>query len=106
MPAARKRFRFTPAVEQELCAISGRQLDARLKAHKKDLKRRFYTTTRPGHLPESMIPIRTFNGDIHMPGYLEIAPCAHCGGSLEGDFLYTLTATDIHTGWTDRVALG
>lgn len=105
LPAARKRFQLTSVIEQELCAISSRQLDARLKAHKKDLKRRFYTTTRPGYLLKSMIPIRTFNSDIKIPGYLEIDTVAHCGTSLQGDFLWTLTATDIFTGWTERVAL-
>jgi hypothetical protein len=105
LPAARQRFRLTPSLEQELASISARQLDARLRAHKKDLKRRFYTTTRPGYLLKSMIPIRTFNNDIGIPGYLEIDLVAHCGNSLQGDFLYTLTATDIVTGWTDRVAL-
>jgi hypothetical protein len=105
LPAARKRFQITPAQETELLAIGSRQLDERLKAHKKELKRRFYTTTRPGRLLKSMIPIRTFNHDIRIPGYLEIDTVAHCGNSLQGDFLYTLTATDIFTGWTERVAL-
>ena len=30
---------------------------------------------------------------------------AHCGNSNDGVFLNTLTATDIHTGWTERVAV-
>jgi hypothetical protein len=105
LPAARQRFRLTAPMEQDLRSISARQLDARLRPHKKDLKRRFYTTTRPGRLLKSMIPLRTFNHDITIPGYLEIDTVAHCGTSQQGDFLYTLTATDIFTGWTDRVAL-
>jgi hypothetical protein len=105
LPAARSRFRMTPVQERDLLAISPRQLDERLKDHKKSLKRRFYSTTRPGRLLKSMIPIRTFNHDIRVPGYLEIDTVAHCGNSLQGDFLYTLTATDIFSGWTERVAL-
>ena len=105
LPAARPRFRITPDQERELLAIGPRQLDSRLKEHKKDLKRRFYSTTRPGRLLKSMIPIRTFNHDIKIPGYMEIDTVAHCGNSLQGDFIYTLTATDIFTGWTERVAL-
>lgn len=105
LPAARDRFRMDPDTEKQLLAISARQLDRRLKAHKLQLRRRFYSTTRPGRLLKSMIPIRTFNSDIQKPGYLEIDTVAHCGRSLQGDFLYTLTVTDIHTGWTDRVAL-
>jgi hypothetical protein len=105
LPAARPRFHITPDQERQLLAIGPRQLDARLQEHKKQLKRRFYSTTRPGRLLKSMIPIRTFNHDIKIPGYLEIDTVAHCGNSLQGDFLYTLTATDIFTGWTERVAL-
>lgn len=105
LPAARERLRFSPAVEKQILAISARQLDRRLGPHKRQLRRRFYSTTRPGRLLKSMIPIRTFNSDITRPGYLEIDTVAHCGRSLYGEFLYTLTATDIFTGWTDRVAL-
>ena len=43
--------------------------------------------------------------DIRSPGFLEIDLVAHCGGTLSGTFLYTLTATDIHTGWTERRAV-
>lgn len=105
LPGLRKRLALSPATEAQLRSIGARQLDARLKPYKLVLRRRFYTTTRPGRLLKSMIPIRTFNSDIKIPGYLEIDLVAHCGGSLEGDFLYTLTATDIHTGWTDRFAV-
>lgn len=105
LPALQKRLSLSDKTRQQLLSISARQLDARLKPYKMALKRRFYSTTRPGRLLKSMIPIRTFNGNIKAPGFLEIDLVAHCGGSLEGDFLWTLTATDIHTGWTDRYAV-
>ncbi len=105
LPSLEKRLSLSAPTRQALLTISARQLDARLQPFKLSLRRRFYSTTRPGRLLKSMIPIRTFNGDIKIPGYLEIDLVAHCGGSLEGDFLWTLTATDIHTGWTDRFAV-
>ena len=52
-----------------------------------------------------MIPVRTSNWDIRMPGYLEIDLVAHCGGSLAGQFVYTLNSTDIQTGWVERRAV-
>ncbi|MCG3204582.1 MAG: hypothetical protein KCHDKBKB_01297 [Elusimicrobia bacterium] len=88
-------------VEHQLLAISARQLDQRLRPKKRLFKRRFYSTTRPGSLLKRLIPIRTWKGDIHSPGFLEIDLVAHCGSSLAGYFLYTLTATDITTGWTE-----
>ncbi len=30
---------------------------------------------------------------------------AHCGGSVMGQFLYTLTAVDVSTGWTECLAI-
>jgi hypothetical protein len=105
LPAARRRFSLSLETERQLLAISPRQLDARLRSHKRAVKRRFYSTTRPGSLLKRMIPIRTCKADIRKPGVLEIDLVAHCGSSLAGLFLNTLTATDIHTGWTERRAV-
>jgi hypothetical protein len=43
------------------------------------------------------VPVRTFKGwDDHSdPGWLEIDLVAHCGGRMEGRFLWTQMATDI-----------
>lgn len=105
LPKARERLGITPAVERELLAISPRQIENRLRRRKRDLKKYIYGTTKPGALLKSMIPIRTSNWDIRLPGYIELDTVAHCGDSLQGEFIYTLTATDIHTGWTERIAV-
>ena len=105
LPFIRERFALTDDIERQLLAISPRQLDHRLRPHKRLFKRRFYSTTRPGSLLKRMIPIRTTHSDIHSPGFLEIDLVAHCGSSLSGTFLYTLTATDVQTGWTERRAV-
>jgi len=52
-------------------------------------------------LLKNKIPIRTANWDIELPGYMEADTVAHCGNSLAGDFVWTLTMTDILTGWTE-----
>jgi hypothetical protein len=40
------------------------------------------------------------------PGYLECDLVEHCGGVKNGgNFVHTLTLTDIHSGWTECVAL-
>jgi hypothetical protein len=53
------------------------------------------------------VPVRTFKGweDHHDPGWLEIDLVAHCGGRMEGRFLWTLVATDIATGWSESLPL-
>lgn len=105
LPSARKRFHATPQIEKELRSISSRQLDNRLAGRKKQFKKRIYGVTRPGYLLKAMIPIRTSNWDIKLPGFLEIDLVAHCGSSNEGQYIYTLDATDIQTGWVERVAV-
>lgn len=105
LPSARKRFHATPQIEKELRSISSRQLDNRLAERKKQFKKRIYKVTRPGYLLKAMIPIRTSNWDIKLPGYMEIDLVAHCGSSNEGQYIHTLNATDIQTGWVERVAV-
>ncbi|MEM0965228.1 MAG: hypothetical protein AAGJ81_03625 [Verrucomicrobiota bacterium] len=56
--------------------------------------------TKPGSILRSNIAVRTDNFDIDRPGYLEADTVAHCGGSLSGDFIWSVTYTDIHSGWT------
>jgi hypothetical protein len=53
------------------------------------------------------VPVRTFAdwGDPP-PGYCECDMVEHCGGMKEGgNFVHTLTLTDIHSGWTECAAL-
>ena len=52
------------------------------------------------------MPIRTFSEwDNVKPGFFEIDLVAHCGYGAEGSYLYTLTLTDVATGWTECQAL-
>ena len=64
------------------------------------------STTKPGSLLKSLIPVQTFTAwDEERPGFMEIDLVAHCGSTTEGQYLNTLTCTDISTGWTDVTAL-
>ena len=61
--------------------------------------------TKPGSLLRSEIPIRTGSWDLSQPGYLEADSVAHCGGSLAGSYIWSLTYTDILSGWTEGEAV-
>lgn len=64
------------------------------------------STTKPGSLLKHLIPVQTFTAwDQEQPGFMEIDLVAHCGSTTEGQYLNTLTCTDISTGWTDVTAL-
>lgn len=64
------------------------------------------STTKPGSLLKKSIAVRTFTEwDEEQPGFMEIDLVAHCAESTAGQFLCTLTCTDISTGWTDVTGL-
>jgi hypothetical protein len=64
------------------------------------------STTKPGTLLKKSIPIRTWHEwDDTTPGFVEMDLVAHCGESAMGQFLYTLTAVDVSTGWTECLAI-
>ena len=64
------------------------------------------STTRSGTLLKKQIPIRTFNDwKESAPGFMEADLVAHCGPQAEGSYLFTLTLTDIATGWTECLPL-
>ena len=84
---------------EQLLAMSASTIDRKLTPFR---DRRDHTTTKPGTLLRDSIPIRTFaDWDDAQPGLMEIDLVAHCGDSTEGQFIQTLTAVDIRTGWTE-----
>ena len=55
---------------------------------------------------KQQIPIRTFlEWHETQRGFLEADLVAHCGTDIEGGYLYTLTLTDIASGWTECLPL-
>lgn len=89
----------------KLLSLSHSSADRLLKQERKKYAKR-KSTTRPGYLLKKHIPIRTYSdwSDVR-PGFLEADLVAHGGSSGSGQFLHTLTMTDIATGWTECSAL-
>jgi hypothetical protein len=88
-------------VENQLLSISAATIDRLLAPTRAKARPRGRCATKPGSLLRNQIPIRTHNWDISQPGFMEADTVAHCGNSLAGDFIWSLTLTDIHTGWTE-----
>ena len=89
----------------QVLSVSAAQIDRLLAPRKTRAGHRGRCGTKPGGLLKTQIPIRTGNRDITRPGFLEADTVAHCGGSLEGDFVWSVTYTDIHSGWTANRAV-
>jgi transposase InsO family protein len=105
MPWIRKRFGLRGEVEKQLLKISARQIDRRLKAVKTQRRRRIYGRTKPGYLLKHHIPVKTDRWDVQSPGFTEVDLVSHSGNSASGEFAHTLNVTDIHTTWTESVAV-
>jgi hypothetical protein len=93
--------RVAPRVRQKVLAISASTLDRLLAPARAQAARRRRCGTRPGRLIRTQIPIRAGEWQIDGPGYLEADSVAHCGESLSGSFVWSVTFTDIHSGWTE-----
>lgn len=91
---------LSPECREKLLKISPASIDRLLKPFKAQLQRRRNTGTKPGTLLKNQIPIRTSNEDIDRPGYLEADTVAHCGGSMSGSFIWSITYTDVKSTWT------
>jgi hypothetical protein len=95
-----------PQTAATLTQISPATIDRVLAPFRRALRPRGLSTTKPGTLLLSQIPIRTFaQWDDAQPGFLEVDLVAHCGPTTAGEFAYTLSAVDVATGWYEGIAI-
>jgi hypothetical protein len=100
-----EHLQLTVECRSQLLSMSAATADRLLRSQRK-LGLRGLSTTRAGTLLKQQIPIRTFEEWRETrPGYLEADLVAHCGTDIEGGYLYTLTLTDVATGWTECLPL-
>jgi len=89
-----------------LCQMSPATIDRVLRPWRRLGGRRRLSTTKPGSLLKSSIPIRTFaDWEEAGPGFLEVDLVAHCGESAEGFYLTTLCAVDVASGWSECIGV-
>ncbi len=94
--------RIDASLETELCQISPSTIDRLLRPCRKPGGRKPISTTRPGSLLKSAIPIRTFaDWEEDRRGFMETDLVAHCGDNAEGFYLNTLCSVDVASGWTE-----
>lgn len=94
---------LNPALREQLMEVSASSVDRLLKeAHTIAGKKRNRVVNRVS----KNIPVRMFTEhERHSPGLMEMDLVAHYGQHLSGNFLWTLSLTDIASGWTACVAL-
>ena len=100
-----KELVVDPDTKALLLQMSASTIDRRLAPFRQKSGRGL-STTKPGTLLKDAIPVRTFaDWDEARPGFIEMDLVAHCGDTVAGQYLQTLTATDVSTGWTECLAL-
>jgi hypothetical protein len=94
-------FGITPEIRKKLLEVSPATIDRALKKDKDDMKLKGKSCTKSVHRLKNHFPIRTFytSAERKTPGYLQIDTVHHCGASTGGEYLLTLTATDVFSGW-------
>lgn len=100
-----KEVSFPESIREKLLQISSSTIDRRLKRSKSSVKRKVLSTTRPGSLLKKNIPIKTSSWNEKRLGFGELDTVAHCGFSSSGEFINSLTYTDICSGWTESIAV-
>ena len=62
-------------------------------------------TGRASNRIKKFVPVRCGPQLFDEPGWLEADTVSHGGGSSSGEFMWSLTLTDFHSGWTELAAL-
>ena len=98
--------RLSDTVWDELVAMSPATTDRYLAPTRVTRYPEATSPTHAGDTLRSQIKVRQAGDEMEQaPGFLEIDLVAHCGHTLKGEFLWTLTATDVFLGWTINVAI-
>jgi hypothetical protein len=100
-----QEINLSQATKELLLKISSASIDRCLRSIRLQMPHGL-STTKPGSRLKNLIPVRTFTEwNEEQPGFMEIDLVAHCGNTAEGQFLCTLTCTDLCTGWTEVTGL-
>jgi hypothetical protein len=91
-------------VRKKLIAVSAATIDRMLTPVREGAGQRRRRRSKKKLSKE--IPIKTFSDwKDPLPGFLEIDFVVHGGGSMAGEYLHSLVATDVCSGWVEAVAL-
>lgn len=95
---------FTRDIRKQLLSVSASSIDRLLRPFRVAGARR---RRGPGGAAavKQVVPVRAGLWEEDDPGWIEADTVAHCGGSMEGNFAWSLTMTDICTQWTEVRAM-
>lgn len=98
--------RLTEHTRAQLLMVSGATIDRLLKPTRDGAQLVGLSGTKPGPLLRNSIQVRKAGDEQEKaPGFVEADLVLHCGATLQGEFVHTLTVTDVFTGWTENMAI-
>lgn len=93
------------AFKEKLLGISPAQIDRLLRPSRMQHPKKGLSATRPGTLLRQAVPTRGGPPDTSRPGSVEADTVAHCDDSTQGDYVNSLTFTELFSGWTENRAV-
>ena len=93
------------AFKEKLLKISPAQIDRLLQSSRVQHSKKGLSATRPGTMLRHAVPTRMGPPDTRRPGSVEADTVAHCDDSTEGDYVNSLTFTELFSGWTENRAV-
>ena len=96
-----------PVIRVKILQVSAATIDRALAPAREHIDGQRKRRKGIGAAIRRSIPVRTFaDWRDPPPGFFEIDMVEHCGGvKTDGDFVHTLTLTDIASGWTECVSM-
>lgn len=92
-------------VLSKLRTISASTIERLIAPSRKNMQIRGRSTTKPGSLLKSQIPVRLgTEWDDAQVGFVEMDLVAHCGTTTRGQYVNTLDVTDVASGWSEQRA--
>jgi len=98
--------RLSDHTRTQLLKVSEATIDRMLKPTRDGGGLGGLSGTKPGPLLRNSIQVRRASDEQEQaPGFVESDLVLHCGATLQGEFVHSLTVTDVFTGWTENMAL-
>lgn len=96
-----------PVIRTKVLQVSASTIDRALAPARQHIDGQRKRRKGVGATIRRSIPVRTFaDWRDPPPGFFEIDMVEHCGGvKTDGDFVHTLTLTDIASGWTECASM-
>jgi hypothetical protein len=99
LPVWLEFYKASDAAKKELLQMSPATIDRILKPFRETALKKGLTATQKSFF-KTKIPIKVLDEIVQVPGFIEADTVAHCGSSLMGEYINSITMTDLCSGWT------